>query len=229
MNSNPTGPPVCISSMSSISNRAINSGTEGTTSGSVTLVDMTIDPGDDDSFQTFHHHDFTISYPLNWEAEYKQTGVVRCWLDDYSELYTWYVDSERRLANPGSLSLFAQYALMYLLRRQGFHSLTWFELGANYKRPFKNEAMLDSQFAIMRRWMGAGTFEALRGALANSALGAWRGEPDLFCWEPATARWFFAEAKGRGDKLRASQFEWFSVCHTACPDIDIRVYSLKPE
>ena len=126
-----------------------------------------------------HHRDLTINYPLKWEPEYKEKGIVSLWLNTYPELFSIHVDPYGRLANPGSLALFAQYALMYLLRCEGIHSITWLEVGANYKRPVKNQLRLDTQFEIMRRWMGEETFDALREALSRTDLGSWKGEPDL--------------------------------------------------
>jgi hypothetical protein len=59
-----------------------------------------------------------LYYPVAWEAQYRQTGNVAVWLMDYPDLFPRHVLERRgRLsANPGTLDLFAQYTLQFLLR-----------------------------------------------------------------------------------------------------------------
>ena len=80
----------------------------------------------------------------------------------------------------------------------------------------------------MREWMGQDRFKNLQKRLRAEGFKTFAGEPDLFCWNPKTKRWFFAEAKGK-DKLIESQIKWFKICREALGDLaDIRVYQLKP-
>ena len=81
----------------------------------------------------------------------------------------------------------------------------------------------------MKKWMGEDQFNKLRTQLnENEFKDQISGEPDLFCWEPNTGQWFFAEAK-KDDNLHEKQFRWFDVCHDALGDaVDIRVYRMVP-
>jgi len=130
---------------------------------------------------------------------------------------------------PGTLDLFAQYALIFLLRRdEGIWSITWYKLGDTSTRS-KNRERTQKYWEIMERWMGRENFHILQSAIQNSGFGTFKGEPDLFCWHPKTGHWFFAEAKRR-DRLTKSQMEWINVCRQALGEqVQIRVYRLKPE
>ena len=76
----------------------------------------------------------------------------------------------------------------------------------------------------MRNAMGEKDFEALRERVTLV-----RGEPDLFCWDDQ-GHWFFAEAKGVGDRMRDSQRMWIDVCDSALGGrADIRVYQVIPQ
>ena len=78
----------------------------------------------------------------------------------------------------------------------------------------------------MQKWMGDNNFQSLRTNLINEELVNGKGEPDLFCWQPETKKWFFAEAK-RKDNLLEHQLDWFRICHNVLRDLaDIRVYQL---
>ena len=130
---------------------------------------------------------------------------------------------------PGTLKLFAQYSLMYLLRkRYGARSITFYQLSDTSKNS-KNRNRTEEAWKTMRRWMGSTSFEALRTAVLNAGFIRFKGEPDLFCWRPENGSWFFAEAKNH-DKLTPSQVEWFQVCQNILGgNIDIRVYTLVPD
>jgi hypothetical protein len=75
-----------------------------------------------------------IKYPESWEHEYKQKGFVFKWIDEFPKMFEDYLNccTLKNSLNTrlGILDLFAQYGLMYLLRKDyGFHSLTWFKMG----------------------------------------------------------------------------------------------------
>jgi hypothetical protein len=128
----------------------------------------------------------------------------------------------------GTLDLFHQYALMFLLRhRQQINSITWYELAATSKTS-KNMKRRLRYWGIMRKWMGDYNFESLQSLLHENGYNSLKGEPDLFCWEQSTGNWFFAEAKGK-DNLLESQIDWFRICHEALKGLaGIRVYQLIP-
>jgi hypothetical protein len=128
----------------------------------------------------------------------------------------------------GTLELFPQYALMYLLRQdKGIGSITWYKLADTSKKS-KNKERTRRYWALMQEWMGQDRFKHLQKCLRENGFKTFAGEPDLFCWNPKTKRWFFAEAKGK-DKLIKSQIKWFKICREALGDLaDIRVYQLKP-
>ena len=77
--------------------------------------------------------------------------------------------------------------------------------------------------------MGNESFEQLRKAIraANLTTGGFEGEPDLFCWNPKSREWFFAEAKG-DDKLTETPQRWFTVCRATLPGVIIKVCRVKP-
>jgi hypothetical protein len=117
---------------------------------------------------------------------------------------------------------------MYLLKkRQGISSLTWCTLVDTARRS-RRKNRTEHYHSIMRRVMGDECFRTLERRLRQANLVDYRGEPDLFCWHPNTAEWFFAEAK-RADTLLPHQLEWFRVCREAVPGVDIRVYRLDPQ
>jgi hypothetical protein len=76
--------------------------------------------------------------------------------------------------------------------------------------------------------MSDSKLEALQAAIRAEIGGRFRGEPDLFCWNPNSGRWFFAEAKGK-DHLTKWQKEWFRVCRETLRDVDICVYRLAAQ
>jgi len=163
-------------------------------------------------------------YPHEWVEEYRQTGTIQQWHDDYPHIFT----RERGLVETkgdnttGNLST---YALMYLLRRnEGFESLTYFRLVSE-----STDELKESRHTLMRRWMGDKSFEQLRNAIRKENLiaGGFEGEPDLFCWHPKSHKWFFAEAKG-DDKLLPTQERWFAACREILPGVIIKVCRVKP-
>jgi hypothetical protein len=166
-----------------------------------------------------------LGYPSQWQNEYRKTGFVWLWRSDYPELFEDYLGSTRR----GTLDLFPQYALMYLIRRdQGIHSITWYKLASRPDHS-KNKERTLKYWGIMKRWMGHSNFDLLQDALHEKGFRGFAGEPDLFCWEPKTGRWFFGEAKG-GDALTKTEVDWFQVCLEALGDVvSIHVYRLQPE
>jgi hypothetical protein len=166
-----------------------------------------------------------LIYPRKWDAEYRKTRFVQLWRDKYPVLFEDHKGSTRL----GTLDLFSQYALMYLLRRdKGIESITWYKLSSTPDRS-KNKERTLRYWAIMQRWMGQDNFRSLQDKLYEKGFEGFTGEPDLFCWDPDTGQWFFAEAKGR-DSLTETQLEWFHVCREALGDLaDIRIYRLKPD
>jgi hypothetical protein len=166
-----------------------------------------------------------LTYPEPWEKEYRNTRRVKEWKQKFPDQFEDWMCSTR----PGTLDLFAQYALMFLLRRDGaFWSITWYKLGDTSTRS-KNRERTQKYWEIMECWMGHENFHILQSAIRKGGFGTFKGEPDLFCWNPKTGNWFFAEAKGR-DRLTESQKEWISICRQALGDhVQIRVYRLIPE
>jgi len=53
-----------------------------------------------------------VNYPIEWEDEYRKTGFIQEWRDKYPRQFEDYKSSTQI----GTLDLFAQYALMYILR-----------------------------------------------------------------------------------------------------------------
>ena len=172
------------------------------------------------------YRDLEIAYPKSWEKEYADSRTVSVWHTEFPDLFPDPVGFSTRL---GTLDLFPQHALMYLLRKQsGMMSVTWFSL-ADTSKNSKNRDRTLAAWNIMRKQMGKAPFDALRSALLAADLSSFTGEPDLFCWHTETGEWFFAEAK-RKDKLIASQLKWFEVCRKTLGDsVDIRVYKLIPK
>jgi hypothetical protein len=169
-----------------------------------------------------------IEYPRSWETEYRDRGRVDAW-NRFPELYAPYLSngSLSLSTRPGTLELFAQYALMYLLReKHGFHSITWYSL-AQTSRAIKNIERRDALHTTMQKWMGRDAFERLQAALIASGFRDFNGEPDLFCWHPDTLAWFFAEAK-RKDRVTPSSSRWFQTCRDCLgATTDLRVYRLR--
>lgn len=128
-----------------------------------------------------------------------------------------------------TMDLFSQYALMFLLRkRQGINSITWYNLSDVSKTSIRMERTM-RYWQIMQEWMGAVNFKTLQVSLHENGFKSFKGEPDLFCWEPDSKKWFFAEAK-RKDRISKTQIAWFEVCQKALGELsDIRVYQLLPE
>jgi len=167
----------------------------------------------------------TITYPIQWEDEYKRLGYIERWRQLFPEGSPEWKGSTRI----GTLDLFPQYALMFLLETHyGIHSITWYELAATSHRS-KNLTRRLNYWRIMREIMGETHFNLLQKRLHHNGFAWLRGEPDLFCWDLATHEWFFAEAKGK-DTLKDKQLMWFRVCKEALgSSVDIRVYRLVPE
>jgi hypothetical protein len=154
--------------------------------------------------------EIVLKYPRIWEEEYRRTGFIQLWRDKYPDLFEDHNGSSRL----GTLDLFAQYALMFLLcRDQGIQSITWYKLASTPENSVNKERTL-RYWKEMRKWMGRENFNPLQNKLRENGFKNFTGEPDLFCWDPATERWFFAEAKGR-DRLMDSQLNWFRVCRVS--------------
>ncbi len=76
----------------------------------------------------------------------------------------------------------------------------------------------------MRQQMGS-TFETLQQAILSAGfVGAYQGEPDLFCWR--AGGWFFAEAKTPGESFLLSQNKWLSIA-TSLPGVDTKVFGCR--
>ena len=81
-------------------------------------------------------------YPHQWIEEYRRTGIVQHWYEDYPELFygsrgTCFGSGDNKKSN------LSTYALMYLLKRnEGVESLTYFRLAAKGKsRDGRREAL----------------------------------------------------------------------------------------
>ena len=165
-----------------------------------------------------------LKYPRAWEKEYRRTRFVGVWRRAYPRMFT----DHRGSANFGTLDLFAQYALMYLLRRkERFHSLTWYKLAGN-KDLSRIRLQIQQRWDKMRVVMGSTGFARLQTALRRRGFRGFKGEPDLFCWNPKTGSWFFAEAKGR-DRLTQSEQHWHRVGESVFGSQRFRVYRPKPK
>lgn len=76
----------------------------------------------------------------------------------------------------------------------------------------------------MRQHMGA-AFEILQQAILRAKfVGAYQGEPDLFCWVPRA--WFFAEAKTLGESFLPSQNKWWNVARSLT-GIDCQIFGCR--
>jgi hypothetical protein len=170
-----------------------------------------------------NENEILLKYQPEWENEWKQKGYVEEWRIAYPDQFENWMDSSKL----GSKDLFAQYALMYLLRKQdNIKSITWYYLADTSKKS-KNEDRTKKYWDIMKKWMGESNFNTLRNALIAGGFKSFTGEPDLFCWEEQTGKWFFAEAKIEGDSLNNSQIKWFAICRKGLAELgDIRVYKL---
>jgi hypothetical protein len=171
-----------------------------------------------------------LFYPQSWDDEYRRTMTVAAWTRTYPD---WFPPGPHS-GQAKKLDLLAQYALMYLLaERERVQSVTWLYLadvdagararaksGDSWKpagvRPrSKNKARTERHWATMRRCMGDASFDALQQAIVRADFHGFAGEPDLFCFDPTSGVWFFAEAK-RKDKLGKKQTNadgtgWFDV------------------
>jgi hypothetical protein len=171
--------------------------------------------------------EITYLYPKEWEKEYRDTGIVRCWRDEYPHLFDGSRGTPSTWDPDGTLANFSTYGLMYLLMRdEKIESLTYFRLCAIRKSKDGRREALQKH---LRDWMGDESFERLRNALRaeNISKKGFQGEPDLFCWNQENRAWFFAEAKGK-DQLIKTQRRWFAVCRRTIPDVTIKVCRLRP-
>ena len=146
----------------------------------------------------------------------------------------------------GSRQYFAQYALMELLRqRHRINSLTRLHLASvdrqTKKRvasgkpwvkaspsPSRTDPRLTQKRAAtwerMRQQMGP-VFERLQEAIVRAGfVGAYQGEPDLFCW--ATRGWFFAEAKTLDEAMLPSQGKWWDIA-TNLRGIEFKIFECR--
>ena len=163
----------------------------------------------------------TLPYPKEWAKEYKLTGLVSQWRRDYKTMFKDHKGSSQL----GTLDLFPQYALMYLLRKQdGIYSLTWYKIANVSPRSVNRERTL-RYWAIMKKWMGEENFLRLQKHLVKRGFKTISGEPDLFCWNPKNGRYFFAEAKAK-DRVHHSQEKWHEACRQVLPQVEIRCYQL---
>lgn len=180
--------------------------------------------------------DIPLFYPKKWEEEYKKHGYVSQWITEYPALFKeylgWFREPGSLSSKLGTLDVFGQYALMYLLKRdQGLHSVTWFCLGCRNPN-HKNWRKIQHFWHIMRQKMGADKFEALFTEIDRNIRAKvsdpFAGEPDLFCWEPKGTLWFFAEAKRGTEPLTRHQPLWFEICEKVTGQ-RVRIYRLSPE
>src|SRR5262245_44756803 len=133
--------------------------------------------------------EITIYYPTQWDDEYKLIGHIAIWSQDFPEMFnsSTGVLKQPPYSAPGKMENFPNYALMYLLRQQlGIYSITYMRLGA---KKSKDGERLQVK---MRQIMGDAAVDTLRTAIRAEGLirGGFEGEPDLFCWQPQTDKWF---------------------------------------
>jgi hypothetical protein len=145
----------------------------------------------------------------------------------------------------GSLRYFSQYALMELLRqRHGIEALTWLHV-ASIDRTAKRRVAAGEPWApaspspsrdpgrtarrqaawdTMRKEMGP-AFDLLQESIVRAKfVGAYQGEPDLFCWAPGG--WFFAEAKRLSEPVLPSQRKWWRIAGRL-PGIDCQIFACR--
>jgi hypothetical protein len=168
-----------------------------------------------------------IQYPGEWEERWKKDS--QSLVDEWCKQYPYDFSGITPNDTPSTLTIFAQYALMYLLRKtEGVSSLTWCYVAERAKKSINRTRTL-THWAIMSYWMGRDKFEQLQTALWQAGFTGFKGEPDLFCWYPNNGEWFFAEAKGKKDKYRENQDEWSKILKEVFGEkVDIRKYRLTP-
>ncbi len=173
--------------------------------------------------------EIAVVYPVRWEEEYRREGFVQDWLETSPALFRKAIDGNphrgRLSARLGTLDLFAQYALQFLLARDSVESITWYKL-ASISPSAKNRDRTDGHWRTMREIMGDTTFERLQRAVLAASFSNFTGEPDLFCWTKSK-EWFFAEAK-RQDKISERQAKWFLLCQRTTARA-VNVYRLVRE
>ncbi|MGD0838495.1 MAG: VRR-NUC domain-containing protein [Polyangia bacterium] len=176
--------------------------------------------------ETLEQPVITLEYPATWAAEYRKTGNVAAWLEQHLDLFPPHILERRGTLSSrlGTLDLFAQYALQFLLRsRQGIDSRSWYKLASSPRA--QNRQYIDDCWEKMQRYMKR-DFLALQNAIVNADLPLFAGEPDLFCWKPTDGTWFFAEAKGK-DRVQPKQRKWTSVYRQTLPTAPkVRLYRL---
>jgi hypothetical protein len=134
---------------------------------------------------------------------------------------------------------------MELFRQQyGFKALTWLHLASvdrqakrrvsaherwvpaspSPSRDPNRTARRKAAWDTMRRQMGP-EFDILQESIVRAKfVGAYQGEPDLFCWAPGG--WFFAEAKRPDEPVLPSQHRWWRTA-SAIPGIECRVFTCR--
>ena len=128
------------------------------------------------------YKELTIAYPADWEIEYKNSGYIGLWRERYPDQFEEWMGSTRL----GTMDLFPQYALIFLLRnQQGINSITWYELATTSIKS-KNINRRLRYWDIMRKWMGTNKFATFQDSLHKNGFNSLKGEPDLFCWHSET-------------------------------------------
>jgi hypothetical protein len=166
--------------------------------------------------------EFNLTYPVQWEAEYKLKGFVQEWRYHFPGLFK----GCRRSSCRDDLDFFTKYALMYLLRRDHeIHSIT------NYKIS-DTVGIANSKCRVHRHWktmqklMGKNNFISLQKKLREGKVKDSSAEPVLFCWDQIKKSWFFAETRGR-DKMAKSQQDWHRIYSEVFSNAaDIKFYRL---
>src|SRR5437867_476902 len=99
-----------------------------------------------------------LTYPPEWATEYRREGVVEAWRLKCPDLFRRYLTGRthpgKLAANPESLDMFAQYALMYILRDiEGIESISWLN-AARLSPSGVNKTRIEAHWAVMRKFMG---------------------------------------------------------------------------
>ena len=118
-------------------------------------------------------------YPTEWVEEYRRTGTVQRWYEDYPHIFDGSRGTIENVSGDNTTSNLSTYALMYFLKRdEGTESLTYFRLAARTK---SGDARREALQQNMRKRMGNESFERLRTAIREAGLvkQGFEGEPDL--------------------------------------------------
>lgn len=172
---------------------------------------------------------FTVYYEPEWADVWRPNQWVQTWQDEFPDQF-----GEEHLHGTHfkakDLDSFALVALMYILRKEhGIKSIAWYGI-SDTSNNSKHKERFHRYWEVMKHWMGINNFLTLQKALLAAGFQNEKGEPDLFCWHEKTGEWFFAEAKGKGDKLNENQIKWHMICRDLLGDVvKVGKVRMKPQ